>query len=412
MVRALFVHESAIREVADVTDPNLWEGSLGELVDGICEHYKEYRCLPMPGQMHAWICEQGDPAVIAELTQALTDVLDAEPANPDWTIKNVRSMAAEHKLRLLAADIPDYAATGDYEAAMKDARAAWQLASPAGEGDTGVGTEEAVRARHNGVMVPIPTGLPYLDEKMNGGLGKGRFGCFLGKKGGGKTHTLVHLGAAACRAGYRVLHVSLELTKEQTRARYDRSLLGLTFEEFAREMSEHFSTLKELQEHLTIWDGSKRRMSLGGLINVLDRQDEEPDILILDYAQRLKSTAQGKDFMASRRAGLMEIHAQLRELARKRGIAIWTAHQVNRGGVQKQGGSQLNMITTADASEAIDALWDDDVVISLNQTRAMAALGHGVLYVCENNDGENQIEIPVMMDWVRSQLLTREEEDE
>ena len=49
---------------------------------------------------------------------------------------------------------------------------------------------------------------------------------WMGISGAGKSQALVHLGIAASRQGYRVVHFQLEGTREQAMARYDSAWLG------------------------------------------------------------------------------------------------------------------------------------------------------------------------------------------
>ena len=67
--------------------------------------------------------------------------------------------------------------------------------------------------------------LQLLGERINdilqGGLGNGDFGLIFGNPGGGKSWSLVALGGFAVRAGYNVLHYTLELGEQYVGRRYD-----------------------------------------------------------------------------------------------------------------------------------------------------------------------------------------------
>ena len=64
------------------------------------------------------------------------------------------------------------------------------------------------RPRH-----PVSTGWIEMDKITKGGLGKGELGVGIAATGAGKSMALVHLGAAALKAGKNVVHYTLELTE-------------------------------------------------------------------------------------------------------------------------------------------------------------------------------------------------------
>lgn len=75
----------------------------------------------------------------------------------------------------------------------------------------------------------IPTCIDELDYKLGGATGgpeTGEAWLWMGISGAGKSQALVHLGIAASRQGYRVVHFQLEGTREQAMARYDSAWLG------------------------------------------------------------------------------------------------------------------------------------------------------------------------------------------
>ena len=60
---------------------------------------------------------------------------------------------------------------------------------------------------------PIVTPWNVVNELLQGGLGEGDFGLIFGGPGGGKSWSLIALGAAAVKAGYNVCHYTLELSE-------------------------------------------------------------------------------------------------------------------------------------------------------------------------------------------------------
>jgi predicted ATP-dependent serine protease len=77
--------------------------------------------------------------------------------------------------------------------------------------------------------VTCPTGIAHLDKKqiLNGGLARGEIGVVVAPTGVGKSHFLVHLGAAALKVGKNVLHYTLELSETAVGIRYDSNLCNI-----------------------------------------------------------------------------------------------------------------------------------------------------------------------------------------
>jgi len=67
----------------------------------------------------------------------------------------------------------------------------------------------------------IPTPWPIINDKLMGGLGGGDFGLIFGSPGGGKSWTMVALGAHAVKLGLNVVHYTLELSEGYVGKRYD-----------------------------------------------------------------------------------------------------------------------------------------------------------------------------------------------
>lgn len=192
----------------------------------------------------------------------------------------------------------------------------------------------------------IPTGIPELDKKdiLNGGSGKGELLCVVGGSGSGKSHFLIMLGANALRCGKHVLHYTFELSETAVGIRYDSNLCDIdssdvmvrkdevkSFYEsnkslgrlFIKEYPTNTATIFTIRSHI-------ERLSLKGF---------KPDIVIIDYADIMRSTRQ----YDSLRHELKLVYEELRGLAMETGIPIWTASQSNKEGANAEIIDMTNM---------------------------------------------------------------------
>lgn len=364
---------------------------LGVIVETGLALWEKYKAPPTRGQLREAL--QGH-LLESQAVTVLEDVLAAQLPDSSWAIEKGRRHIAEAEFIRLSGEMQALLKDGKHESVLARAKESLAIMSPRGLMTVGAGTEEGILARHASGGHRIPTRITELDnEYLKGGLERGRTGLILGKKGGGKSHCLVWLGAAGLLSGYRVVYVTLEMSEPETRARFDRALTGLDSLGIASKMSEVYPHLKTWHQNLRVVEASKRPMTIHGLKTVLDRipKGEEPDILVLDYYQRLAPSSQGSgdDPSKSRISDLTATAKTLHEIAQEKQMAVWTAHQANRSGIDAML-NQDSVIDTVHASEAINALWDFDVILSINQTISESVAGHARIFVAENRDGPSR----------------------
>lgn len=95
-----------------------------------------------------------------------------------------------------------------------------------------VGFEERLRIRaaerdaNRGIKQKIPTGIPGLDDGMNGGVSRGDIALLMAASGIGKSFFLRWLGLHASRMGYTVIHIQAEGTGREVQDLYDAAFSG------------------------------------------------------------------------------------------------------------------------------------------------------------------------------------------
>jgi replicative DNA helicase len=239
-----------------------------------------------------------------------------------------------------------------------------------------------------------PTGLKELDDKsvMDGGLGKGEIGVVLANTGVGKSHWLVAMGAAAMRAGKNVLHYSFELSEHAIGLRYDSHLCKIPI----GDVETNKGRIKEFYEsnelgRLIIKEyptGSASVMTLRNHIEKLKLKNFIPNLIIVDYADIMRSTRE----FDSLRHELKLIYEELRNLAGEIHVPIWTASQANRDSANAE------IVGLENMGEAYSKAQVADVVISLSRKSQEKAQGTGRLFVAKNRAGRDGIVFPLGID--------------
>jgi replicative DNA helicase len=180
----------------------------------------------------------------------------------------------------------------------------------------------------------IPTGIPPLDAKLNGGLIEGQLGCWLASTGVGKSVVLPFCGKTAVEMGYRVLHFTLELNQNEVAQRYDANwsdipVHDLMFrkEDVVRNLTNKSNWLLEkynFNDNLRIQfypTGTATVSMLEADIRNFIASGWVPDLIIVDYGDLMKPTTNYNDEYAD----LGRIFIDLRGLAGTFRVPIWTA---------------------------------------------------------------------------------------
>jgi replicative DNA helicase len=233
----------------------------------------------------------------------------------------------------------------------------------------------------------------------------------------GKSWWLMHLGKWALLQRQSVLHITLEMSEPKTAARYLQSFFSITkrqaptrlpkfirnseggvidvnYEELTRpsfadvdiraKLSSKIRREFRRRPKLKIKGFPSGKLTLAMLEAYLDNlarfENFTPDVLIVDYAD-LMSIKDVKNL----RQELGAISVGLRGIGVERNMAVITASQTNREGINARVVDETNM------SEDISKAFTADVLLTYNQTAAEYAMGLARIYVAKNRDDETKM---------------------
>lgn len=252
----------------------------------------------------------------------------------------------------------------------------------------------------------VGTGIKPLDQVLVGGLGVNELGVIQSPPGWGKSMFLVHVGRECIKQGMRVLHYTFELSAHRTQRRYDASFLDMTYKELSERKEEVEEGLTDLYEEygrsLIIKEYPSGKASLNILrshIKGLERLDFCPDVIIIDYADLMRSSRQYNDL----RHELGCIYGELRAFSAEAGVPIWTGSKANRMAI---GAPVYGMERTA---ESFDKAFIADVLISICQTQPEKRDKILRLYVAKNRNGIADVEVECKYNFEQMQFCTSAE---
>ena len=254
------------------------------------------------------------------------------------------------------------------------------------------------------------TGLEPIDKRMVRGLCRTDFACLLGGYKGKKSWGCIHLGTQGLIHGLKVLHISHELSLEDTEMRYDMSFGGLassmsekvqdvTFEDF-NESGETITT--SILQRPTISDIAAvqstrktvgrfggdliiRKYPMGSctmeeIVRYLDYLESFegfiPDVVINDYIEKMKIPANGQQ-----RDTINEFYIKTKGIADDRKHLTITVSQVTRDALRKR------KLDQKDFAEDIRKLGNTDMVFAISQTDEQALENRMMWTVLANRHG-------------------------
>ncbi len=239
---------------------------------------------------------------------------------------------------------------------------------------------------------PVSTGFERIDEICKGGLGKSELGVVIAPTGAGKSMVLVHLGAAALKAGKTVVHYTMELQDTVVGNRYDSCISGVPLSDLFSSKNQVLLSIKDVPGQLIIKEYPTKSASTETIkqhIERLKKKGIEPDMIIVDYADLLRPTRTS----AEKRYDLESTYEEMRAIAQIYKCPVWTASQTNRSGLNAE------VITMEAISEAFNKCFVADFICSLSRTVQDKQANKGRIFVAKNRNGPDGLIFPVFVDW-------------
>lgn len=230
-----------------------------------------------------------------------------------------------------------------------------------------------------------------LDEALNGGLGREELGMLMMPTGRGKSVFLVNIAGNAMIQSKNVIFISLEMTELKLRRRFNQFFSGCT-EEQLRKMQPGEIKEKIHQEYLGHRLGNLviKRFPMRGVgarqIEAYVRKAEKQfgwrvDLVCVDYLDVVKPPYSNREEWQR----LGDVAEELKGLAQRLSVPVWTATQVNRRAAGK------NLITNEDSSGSYAKIFPADVVISMSpRNDEEEDKRYARLFVAKNRNGSDQ----------------------
>lgn len=207
----------------------------------------------------------------------------------------------------------------------------------------------------------------------------------------GKSMVLVHLGAQALKAGMNVVHYTFELAETVIAKRYDSCLTGFPLNTLADHKDAIWKQIKDVEGKLIVKEYPTKTASTNTLrahLTKLIQSGTKPDMIIVDYADLMRTTSQRKE----KREELESIYEELRAIMQEHNVVGWTASQTNRTGLESE------IITMQSISEAFNKCFVADFIFSVSRTTEDKQTNGGRIYIAKNRNGPDGLVYSIFMD--------------
>lgn len=391
LIASLLIDKPFIQRIHDIIEKDYFESESNQfIIDAIKRYYLTYKTAPSLDILLV-ITQQRITNDITRLSiiDTLTKVKKFLTSKDlkfiqDETIKFCQNKTLKNAI-LESVDLLQY---GNYD----NIKTLLDKAFKAGH-EKNIGLEYLIdikRRYEEAIRNPLKTGWDIIDDLLDGGLGAGDLGIVVAPAGIGKSWSLTSIGAHALKLGKVVVHYTLELSEEYTGRRYDSVLTKIPFRDLKFHISEVEHKCGLIKGNLVIKEYNLRAASTFTIQShcedIFQNTGRRPDLIIIDYADRLKSTTSTAKTRDDKVLG--NLYDEIKALAKELQIPIWSASQTNRAG------SREDIVRGDTISDSFEKLMVADFVMSMSRQDADKIGNTGRFHIIKNRYGPDGLTYP------------------
>ena len=406
VLTSLLTDKTFIQQVSDILDPKFFDTEAKQwLTETVFEHFQQYKQAPTLETFKIKIDQEELPDVLKQTV--IEDLRNAfkytEATDLEYIKDEAVNFCKNQCIKQAIMDSVTILQSGeDYEAI----KVLIDNAMKAGA-DKEIGHEynEEVNIdfRYTDAVRNVrATPWDAVNDITEGGFGMGELVVFVAPAGIGKSWGLINVGAHAIKKGLTVVHYTLELNEAYVGLRYDAVVTGIPNQNLKFNIDEVKQKVKNLPGELIVKYYPTKTASVNTIKAHMDKmilQDKKPDIVIVDYADLLRSVTMRKEA----RHDLESIYEDLRGLAGEYEVPVFTASQANRSALEE------DVIGADKIAESYSKIMIADFVISLSRKIDDKLSGTGRFHVIKNRFGPDGMTFPSKLNLNNGQIQIFEE---
>lgn len=211
----------------------------------------------------------------------------------------------------------------------------------------------------------LPFHLDILNEVTDGGVTRKTLNLLVAGTNVGKTLGLIDLSAGYVRNGLNVLYFSAEMREELIMKRFDANMMKVAVNDVASLGKDRFLNRIDVLKQKSYGQFKVKEFPPGAITdvhmrNVVDelklKHNFTPDIIVVDYLQitgssRVKYGSTGSYYYYK------AVAEELRSLAVELDVAMWSAAQFNRGGMNASEVGMEDVAESVGIMFTVDGAW-------------------------------------------------------
>ena len=379
VISSLLTHKEFLVNIHDIISEEYFDNSAHKwVITEILKYYDKYHTTPSMEVLKIELKRIDNEVLQLSIKEQLKEAYKASDEDLAYVEEEFSNFCKNQQLKKALLTSVDLLNAGDYDSI----RSLVDNALKAG-GDKNLGLEYSkdIESRYREEhRIAVPTPWPIFNDLMQGGLGEGDFGLIFGNPGGGKSWTLIALGAYAVQQGFNVIHYTLELGEDYVGRRYDACFTNIPVNTILQHKEAVEKEIIELPGNLVIKEYSPGKASISTLESHIQKcidLDFKPDLILIDYVDLLRS----KRSKGDRKEEIDDIYVSTKGLAREIKVPIWSVSQVNRAGAKD------DIIEGDKAAGSYDKIMITDVAISLSRKKEDKVAGTGRFHIMKNRYG-------------------------
>ena len=392
VVASLITDVKFLEQVTEITKPTFFESQANQWIVGEVQHYfDEYRSTPTMEVFKIKVGDVDDKGLKQTIVEQLKSVyLQMESDDLPYVKKEYLTFAKNQKVKDALFKSVELLKAGQYDKIIDTMTAASKVGV---ESDLGLDYIENFESILEDVKRDsTPTGWDVIDELMDGGLGPGELGVVMAPSGIGKSWFLAKIACSALQRGIDVLHYTLELSESYVGQRYTTILTGIQTSEHKDRKDEVIRKIKSVPGRVRIKYYPPQFASaktIGAHIEKMRQVGFNPKLIIIDYADLLKSGNGARDGLYAELGGIYE---ELRGLSGEAQIPVWTATQTNRAAIDHE------VIQADSVGDSYKKVQTADFIMSVSRKTKDKLSNTGRIHIVKNRFGPDGLTFPAKID--------------
>lgn len=417
-VVALMLRDAGfLRRTVGLVKPDYLENDADRAIAKVAlDYFETYKKTPdfklVPTLLKAAIVGKKLRADLVEpIKERIREINKTDLSDREFVIDEVAAFARHQAMTAAIMDSVGALEKGDFGKIEKLVRQAMIVGANEGSEDydyfSGIDSRTTKRIDMlAGVIKPdgITTGVPELDKLLyHGGWGRKELSVIMGAAKAGKSTSLGEFGKNASLAGYNVLYVTLEVSRDIIADRLDANLSDIAI----RVIKDNPHAVKakiaaaaakagvfKIREYAS---NTFKASQLRRLLEDYRANSVVFDLVIVDYADIMVA----ERFSGEPREDLRTIYLDLRAIAFDYNCALLTATQTNREG------AKAAVAKMTDVAEDFNKIRTADIVISINAVEEERKSGEARLYFAAARNGETGLTVRIKQDRERMQFIKK-----